>query len=389
MRFGEAVALVDERGSLTYTELQTRSNALAHELRRRGMDSGSTVGILARGHRWFLDVSYACGKLGARIVYLNTDFAAPQLRDVVAREGIDAIVADEEFWGLVEELGGGHERLLAWVDDLEAEHPAPLIEDLIRRGSPLDPPPPPSPSKVVLLTSGTTGTPKGAPRDQPRSMTNAGGLLWKVPFRVRESTFVAAPSFHSWGFIHTMLAISLGSTVVVQRKFDPRQTLALLEEHGCTALVLVPVMLQRLLDLGEDEIRARDLSRLRIIFCGGSQLHGGLVTRAMDVFGDVVYNLYGSTEVSCATIATPADLRAAPRLRRPAAPRNARADPRRQRTAAALRSDRAHLRRRRPAVRRLHGRRRQGDDRRPACRPATSATSTPPAACSSTAATTT
>ena len=163
-----------------------------------------------------------------------------------------------------------------------------------------------------MLTSGTTGTPKGAPREQPDSLQPVAALFSKIPLHAREVTMVAAPMFHAWGFAHLTLSIPLGSTVVVQRRFEPQDTLRAVAQHGASTLVVVPVMLQRILELGPETIARYDLHRLRVIALSGSALPGELATRAMDVFGDVLYNLYGSTEVAWATIATPADLRAAP-----------------------------------------------------------------------------
>ncbi len=106
--------------------------------------------------------------------------------------------------------------------------------------------------------------------------------------------------------------MGLGSTVVTRRRFDAAATLEMIEANRCTAVIVVPVMLSRILALDPEQISARDLSSLRIIFCGGAQLEADLATRTQDTLGDVLYNLYGSTEVAYATIATPEDLRAAP-----------------------------------------------------------------------------
>jgi fatty-acyl-CoA synthase len=165
---------------------------------------------------------------------------------------------------------------------------------------------------VVILTSGTTGTPKGANRSQPRSLDPAAALFSKIPLRSDQRTMITAPLFHTWGFAHFTLAMALGSTLVLRRKFDPEETLAALEEHRCEALIVVPVMLQRILELPPETIAKYDLSALRVIAASGSALPGDLATKVMDRFGDVLYNLYGSTEVAWATIATPEDLRAAP-----------------------------------------------------------------------------
>jgi acyl-CoA synthetase (AMP-forming)/AMP-acid ligase II len=311
IRYPEAVGLVDEPGELTFEQIQRRSNALAGAWRDAGLVEGDGVAILCRNHRGFVDATLACSKLGLRALYLNTDFAGPQIADVVRREDPRAIVFDEEFAELVGDAGERRMRFRGWVDH-RAETGDPLLEDLVEQGGPREPAAPSETGSIVMLTSGTTGTPKGAPRQQPRSFGAAAALFSKVPFRVREATMVAAPLFHSLGFAHLTLALGLSSTLVVQRRFDPERTVRLTAEYGCTALVVVPIMLQRILELGEETLRRYDLSRLRIVFSAGSALAPELCVRAMDTFGDVLYNLYGSTEVAWASIATPQDLRAAP-----------------------------------------------------------------------------
>jgi fatty-acyl-CoA synthase len=164
----------------------------------------------------------------------------------------------------------------------------------------------------VILTSGTTGAPKGAARKEPDSLEPMAAMLSKIPLRAQGATMIAAPMFHSWGFAHFTLALPLASTLVLRRKFDPEDTLRAVAHHRASALALVPVMLQRILDLGAETISRYDLHALKVIALSGSALPGDLATRTMDVFGDVLYNLYGSTEVAWATIATPEDLRAAP-----------------------------------------------------------------------------
>ena len=165
---------------------------------------------------------------------------------------------------------------------------------------------------MVILTSGTTGTPKGAARKQPDTLEPAAALFSKIPLKARETTMIAAPMFHSWGFAHFTLGLALSSTLVLRRKFDPEETLRAVSQHRASALAVVPVMLQRILELPAETLARYDTSSLRVIAASGSALPGELATRAMDAFGEVLFNLYGSTEVAWATIATPGDLRAAP-----------------------------------------------------------------------------
>jgi fatty-acyl-CoA synthase len=187
-----------------------------------------------------------------------------------------------------------------------------LLEDLIARGDTADLVPPAEKGRVVILTSGTTGTPKGANRSQPKSLLPAAGLLSKIPLRAEEPWMVAAPMFHSWGFAHFTLGMALGAQLVLRRRFDPEGTLSAIAQHEATTLVVVPVMLSRILELPPETIDRYDLRSLKIIGASGSALPGPLATEVMDRFGDVLYNLYGSTEVAWATIAQPVDLRAAP-----------------------------------------------------------------------------
>ncbi|GLW93805.1 fatty-acyl-CoA synthase [Actinokineospora globicatena] len=302
-----AIGLVDERGSLTFAQLDRRSNALARAFAERGVTADSVVALLARDHRGAVETMLAASKLGARLLLMNTGFARPQLVDVAEREGVTVFVHDQEFTPLVDALPGSVSSYLAWVDEPAGESLEDLIANTDDRAVPL----PRQPGGMVLLTSGTTGTPKGAPR-QVRSPLAAAQFLDRIPLRTGEATVLAAPLFHATGFSQFIISFALGSRVVLRRRFDPEATLAAIAEHRATALVLVPTMLQRVLDLGDDVISRYDTTSLRIVFTAGSALSPELGNRATRVFGDVVHNLYGSTEVSVASVATPQDWREAP-----------------------------------------------------------------------------
>jgi fatty-acyl-CoA synthase len=310
IRHGDRVAIRDERGDVTYTELDERTNALANAWREQGLKPGDGVAVLVRNHRGFLEAVFAAAKVGAKIILLNTSFAGPQIREVAEREGTDLLVYDDEYAEVLEGVDPPHGRWRAWVDD-EAQHPERVddsLESLIVDGDTSGPPRAGRAPKIVILTSGTTGTPKGAPRDEPKSLGIIGGLLSKVPFRARETTELPVPMFHALGFAGMALGLALGSTLVVHRHFDPEATLDSLQDNEATALIVVPVMLQRMLELPDNEVATRDTSHLRVIFVSGSALSIDLVKRSMKAFGPVIYNMYGSTEIAYATIATPKDL---------------------------------------------------------------------------------
>jgi fatty-acyl-CoA synthase len=311
LRTPDGTAIIDDAGALTFGEVHRRTNALAHALAGEGVRPGDSIAIMCRNHRGFVESTVACSKLGVHQLFLNTAFAGPQIAEVVQREGPVALIHDAEFASLFAGLDAPARRYVAWRDPGD-EGVEPSLEDLIDRGDPSDVTPPPDKGRVIILTSGTTGSPKGARRRQPDSLGPAAALFDRIPLRARERTMIAAPMFHSWGFVHFTIAMPLASTLVLRRRFDPEDTVRTVAEHRCAALVVVPVMLQRILELPEETIRRHDLSSLCVIAASGSALPGEMALEVMDRFGDVLYNLYGSTEVAWATIATPGDLRTAP-----------------------------------------------------------------------------
>jgi fatty-acyl-CoA synthase len=295
--FGDAVGLYDDFGALTFRELRDQSDALAVTLGERGVDSGQKVGVLARNHRGLVLSTVALSKLGADIIFFNTGFAAPQVRDVAAREQAVAFIADREF----DELVSGVDAARFVADDLS---------DLIDEGMGRHPRRPDRASRTVILTSGTTGTPKGASRDASSAAGAAAiGFAARLKFKLRDTVLIAAPAFHAWGAAHLAAGMMMGSTVVLQRRFEPEEVLRAIDMHRVRTLVVVPVMLQRILDLPA-EVRARyDTDSLEVVASSGSALPGPLAQRWMDAFGDNLYNTYGSTEVSIASLADPQQLR--------------------------------------------------------------------------------
>jgi acyl-CoA synthetase (AMP-forming)/AMP-acid ligase II len=301
--------IIDERGSLSFERVHRRSNALAHAFAGMGIGPGDGIGIMCRNHRGFIETTLAAAKLGASALYLNTMFAGPQLVEVTKREKPKALVYDEEFAGLLDGVDESVARVVAWTD---GEQEGLTLDSLIAANHDGDLKPPPDKPRFVILTSGTTGTPKGAQRSSPDGLMAMASLIERIPFRARETMMIAAPLFHSWGFFHFVMSLPTASTMVLRRKFDEEETLRAIQDHRAQVLGVVPVMLQRILRLPPQTLEAYDLSSLRITSASGSALPGELAIEWMDRFGDTIYNLYGSTEVAYATVATPEDLRAAP-----------------------------------------------------------------------------
>ncbi|TQF67037.1 AMP-binding protein [Rhodococcus spelaei] len=303
-----AVAIVDDRGAVTFDEFAARTHRLANALRAALSSEGTqpSIGILCRNHADALVTLCAAAAAGARVVLLGADFGPTQVEVVAARERLDAIVYDQEFAAAVAGFDG--RRWCAWYD---GAIPPDALERLVEQGAATAPPRPEHAASLVILTSGSSGMPKGAPRAEPRTLMLTAGLLERIPLRGGERVLLSAPVFHGWGLLVAMLTLMLGSTLVLHRRFDATRALTALTQQRCAAFIAVPTMIRRMLDLG-DAVDAADLSALRIVASGGARLEGALVTHAADVFGPVLHNLYGSTEAAYISIATPTDLADAP-----------------------------------------------------------------------------
>jgi fatty-acyl-CoA synthase len=270
------------------------------------------IGIMARNHRGFVESLIAVNRIGADVLLLNTSFAGPALAEVVAREQVDALIYDEEFSPSISHALKDRPqvaRIVAWTDDA-ATHAA-TVAGLINEHVGQRPSPAARTSKLILLTSGTTGSPKGAKHSGggPETLKS---ILDRTPWRAEEVTVIVAPMFHAWGFGQLAFAALMACTIVTRRKFDPEATLALIDEHRATGLCVVPVMFDRIVDL-PDDVRTRYSGRsLRFAAASGSRMRPDVVIKFMDQFGDVIYNNYNATEAGMIATATPQDLRAAP-----------------------------------------------------------------------------
>ena len=311
-RHPDRAACIDEDGEFSYAELDEAAHAVANGLIEMGVKGGDGVAILARNHRWFVIANYGAARVGARIILLNSEFSGPQIKEVSEREGAKVIIYDDEYSKAVSkaepELGKLRALGVNPDSDERSGSTDETLAELIERSSKEPAPKAAKHASIIILTSGTTGTPKGANRSTPPTLAPVGGILSHVPFKANEITSLPAPMFHALGYLHATIAMFLGSTLVLRRKFKPPLVLEDIEKHKVTAMVVVPVMLSRILDALEKMDQKPDLSSLKIIFVSGSQLGAELASRALKDFGPVIYNMYGSTEIAFATIAGPQDL---------------------------------------------------------------------------------
>lgn len=299
-RFPDRPALVDEEGSWTFAQTDRRVERLAASMARRGVSGEDRVGILCRNHRRLVAAVAAVSRIGADVVLISTSFAPPQVRAVASRERIGLLVVDEDLLPLTHGVDVPKLVTDRGVWDDGAGEPTRVPRPSYRA------------TRYVLLTSGTTQEPRAAGRPAPVDLDPLVGLADRVPLRVGDVALIASPLYHALGFGQLVLALVMSWTVVLQRAFEAEAVLRAIAQHRVRLLVVVPTMLAELAEL-PPEVRGRyDTSSLRVVLASGSPLGGGLATRFMDLYGDVVYNLYGSTEAAFATVATPADLRAAP-----------------------------------------------------------------------------
>ncbi len=306
------VAVIDDDGELSFTELHEAANAVANGLLAMGVRGGDGVAILARNHRWFLIANYGAARVGARIILLNSEFSGPQVKDVSEREGAKVIIYDDEYTAAVAKADPPLGKLRALGTNPDSEEPSgstdETLAELIAASGSAPPPKVTKHPSIIILTSGTTGTPKGANRATPPTLAPIGGILSRVPFKAGEVTALPSPMFHALGYLHATLAMFFGSTLVLRRRFKAEKVLDDIDTHKVTAVIAVPVMLSRILEQLEKTKRRPDLSSLRIVFVSGSALGTELATLALKELGPVIYNMYGSTEIAFATIAGPDEL---------------------------------------------------------------------------------
>jgi acyl-CoA synthetase (AMP-forming)/AMP-acid ligase II len=327
-RYGGDVALVDERGSLTFAEVSGHVAAVAAALKADGVAAGDKVGVLCRNHSGLVITTSALSSIGADVVLMNTSASPSEVAAVLESQEIGTMVRDDELAEKLDEAtdtrglsvwrpgtgmatgegegegrdrGGGEAGANDGDGAPDGGDPSPFRLAPSRR------------SRYILLTSGTTGTPKGASRPVPLSLDPLLAILSRIPLQARDTTLIASPLFHAWGFGNLSLAVIMSSTLVLRERFDPEETLAAIAQHRVRVLAAVPVMLQRLVDLPEEVRQRYDLSSLEVVASSGSAMPGELASRFMESFGPILYNIYGSTEAAWASIATPEDLALDPR----------------------------------------------------------------------------
>jgi acyl-CoA synthetase (AMP-forming)/AMP-acid ligase II len=318
------IAVIDERRVVTFRELHRRAVRLANGLEKIGAAPGSRVAVLCRNHAWFVEAVLAAAELGADVVLVNTGLSVRATGEVLRAHEPAVVIADAEFAEHVAAARLGVPFLVAWPEATGPGTGNPFgptahrvtttatVDDVIATAPTGKRRPPKRPGRLIVLTSGTTGAPKGAYRANPPGISAAAALISRIPLRSCESVLVATPLFHMWGLAALQIGMPLRNTLVLQRRFEPKAALQAIADERCSVVFGVPVVLQRIMELPPALRDSYDTSSLRVVATSGSAIPSPIVTSFMDQFGEVLYNFYGSTEVSWAAIAAPADLRIAP-----------------------------------------------------------------------------
>jgi long-chain acyl-CoA synthetase len=284
-------ALVDETGSTSWSELDSRVNRLMHFLRAQGVQPGERVAMLAGNCRENYEVFLAVAHLGVMVVPINWHFAAEEVEYVVENSSSRLLFLDPEFaaaaTGVTVPLytfgpTGTYEAALASADSREPD-------DQMMGG-------------VMFYTSGTTGRPKGvangafAPGVPPEVYELMAAGMVNIGFPKAGRTLLCGPAYHSAQWAFTFFPMIGGSSVVIQRKFIPEQTLELIDQHQITNIHLVPTQFVRLLRVEDHRKRAFDGSSLSLVLHGAAPCSPDVKRNMIDWWGPKVTEYYGATE---------------------------------------------------------------------------------------------
>jgi acyl-CoA synthetase (AMP-forming)/AMP-acid ligase II len=309
-RFPRQLAIIDDAGELTWSELAGQINQFTQALKDRGIQPGDSIAVLSRNHRYMIIALIAIMQAGGRVLLLNTMASRSQLGELSKREGAKVTILDQEFLEVGADVADD-EIVLCWADD-DAPSRYPTVAGLCRDQPTKGHAKPSRHGQIIIFTSGTTGLPKGAKREEPADLKPLIAFFGAIPYRGNSTVVLAAPLFHSWGLINFGFGLSTAPTYVLRRRFTAERVLQDIDQHRASVLVVVPQMMQRLVDADPVAIEKTDVSSLEVTASSGSALAGDLANRFMDMFTDSVYNFYGATETGWVTIASPQDLREAP-----------------------------------------------------------------------------
>lgn len=309
----DQLAFIDDMGQRTYGEMLDDVQALARALQRRGVGKGSRVGVMCRNSRAIIYALGAKGFVGAKIFLLNIGSSPEQLANSLAEHDLDLLIIDEEFAERLPEDLGGCEIIIGHAEDLSSPQVRdaswPTFQQVIDSAPgeqeeklPLFP----KRDRIIIMSSGTSGTPKGVSIQDPLIPTPLVTLVTKVPWRKHMMVQMSASMFHAWGWGNINLIIAHRATVVLRRVFDPKQAMEDLVNYQVEGIISSPIFLKEQLRVAVEG--DYDVSNVKMIFSSGHAISPELIDGIHEKFGPILANYYGSTEASSCVIATGEDL---------------------------------------------------------------------------------
>ena len=303
----DRIALIDDTGVLTYRQLRDDSRSLAKWLLalqdERGLDE-LRIGVMARNGRGIILPLAAKGYAGAHIFLLNIGSSPEQLAGIFAENDINVLFIDDEFADRLPANTDGITIVRAHEDGGEGLSIGQVVRMDVDRQLPRWP----KHGNLVLMSSGTTGIPKGIVRPEPRMPFVVAGYLEAIPWRAGDTVQLTASIFHTWGWSALQVALATRSTIVTRRIFDPEACFRDIQRYRCDGLISSPIFFKQMLDLQENY----DTSSLRYLASAGNAVSPALLRRTTERFGPILANIYGSTELALAAAASPEQMQADP-----------------------------------------------------------------------------
>ncbi|MBM3536691.1 MAG: long-chain fatty acid--CoA ligase [Alphaproteobacteria bacterium] len=283
----DRVALRWQGTDITYGEMVRRAGRTASALAARGIARGDRVAILAHNCPDYLDLLFACARLGAVLVTLNWRLAPPEWQYILEHSGAKLLAHEGEFSKALDTL---NLRLIRTGLDLPSCEGGEVPPVAGKADDPL----------LLVYTSGTTGRPKGAVHTGATLMANAAAGVEAHAMVPGDRILTFLPMFHVGGLNNqTLPAISVGATVILQPRFAPDTALAAIEGEKPTIILLVPAVMKALVE--HPRFALTDLSSLRFAMAGSSVVPVELI-RAFHARGLPVGQIYGSTETGPVSI---------------------------------------------------------------------------------------
>lgn len=306
----ERLALIDDNGALTYRQLRDHSQTFARWLLSQNLDE-IRLGVMARNGRGIITPLAAKGYAGAHIFLLNVGSSPEQLAGCIEENRINVLVIDDEFIDRLYPAGDLPEGLSVVIahesgeDRPAALAAAPTLRQIVMRPRDVEKhklPAWPQHGHIVLMSSGTTGIPKGIMRPEPTLPVVVASIVGSVPWRANQKVQMTASIFHTWGWACINIALGLRNTIVTRRVFDPAAALDDIQRYQLDGLLSSPVFFRQMVEADPDS--SFDTSSLQFIASAGHALTPEIVKETHERFGPILCNVYGSTELALASTAS-------------------------------------------------------------------------------------